>query len=283
MSGLGRFRPLPRRECPGQFSDQSWTFFVVAREQAPVRVKFLEKPGSQTSVDQGDDRVATRLGDQIPKFGEELELFSSAEVVLRKSLKESAGALMVRFVGMFGAESETECHDGRRGFQNFVDDARVRRIREGEQMLDDIQAGLFHGIDPGAPGLDLGEAQLLQFFQGLTDRASVNLEALGQVALRGQALARAVAAAEDIVAQFGRDLFAMRRCFHGDGGAFKWGMLGLNPEAAEIGGASPWAPLDRPIWTYQYGQTNLVGPNLPEWGEGASPGVHSAFGGARLG
>ena len=82
-------------------------------------------------------------------------------------------------------------------------------------MLDDVQAGLFHGVDPGSSGLDFGEPQLFQFLEGLADRASTDFEALGEVAFRGQAIPRPVSAAEDVAAKFGRNLFAVGCGFQG--------------------------------------------------------------------
>ena len=91
------------------------------------------------------------------------------------------------------------------GLEGLVDDLRVRRIVEGEQMAEHVEARLFEGGDAGAAALDRRHAELLEALEGLADGAAVHAEALGEVALGGQALAAAVLAAQDVVAEGRRD------------------------------------------------------------------------------
>ena len=228
-------------------------------------------------MDEHDDGVPTGLSDPFSEFDEELKFPSLGEFVLTEFAEQIADLLVVLGAGAFETKANAQGHHAAGGFKDFVDHPGVRGIREGQHVPDHVQAGFFQGVHPGSPGLDLREPELLQLLERFTHCASMDFESLGEVALRGQALAWAVAAAEDFVAQFGRDVFAERGGFHGGAPGSEVGGWGADEargdearsKEANGGGRGATRPVDRirlvrPNWSIHLGTTNLDGPILAQ-------------------
>lgn len=184
-------------------------------------LQVLEKLKSDRPVCEGEHQIATGLHQQVRELEDDLVLARRIGCRITKVFKKLKTFFDLLIGAALGAEPGRQQDHGRVDLDHHLDNLWIRRIGEGEQVLDHVEAGGLDGADAYAPWLDFGQSQLLEFFEGLSNRGPLDLESLGQFALGREPIPGLIPATEDVVAEPVGDAAAL-----GSGGQGLWRILG---------------------------------------------------------
>ena len=194
--------------------------FVRGAKKFFAILEALHELETNSTVSQCQDQIATRAHESVAHRKQVFVFIGCTELGFGEALKGFETARDFLFSSALGGEPSSEYEEGTRNLEDHSHHLGVRGLREFEKVPHDIEAGGFERADSGATRTDLRQAQLFDLPQGLAHGPTLDVELLGEFALRGEAVAGPVAAVQDVASQIACDALALGMAFVGPGASF---------------------------------------------------------------
>jgi sulfonate transport system substrate-binding protein len=120
------------------------------------------------------------------------------------------GLLDLRIRRLAQRVDRRDAHQHADDFEDLIDEIGVGDVLEVEQRTEHVERAMLDRNDTRAASLNRCDAELVELLERLAHGASARRETYGKISFRRQSLAGPVLAAQDLVAQHGRDFVAAR-------------------------------------------------------------------------